>query len=85
MKHRKTLQSQKQNIASASLATAQADSNQRKNEFKPPTDEVAKRAYFSYVSQGSLPGQDVQHWLEAEVQILAEHNLAQSHGLPAQS
>jgi len=43
-------------------------------------DEVARRAYFAYVNQGSLPGHDVQHWLEAEAQLLAERNLTRVHG-----
>ena len=43
-------------------------------------DEVARRAYFTYVNQGSLPGHDVQHWLEAEAQLLAERNLTRVHG-----
>ena len=32
-------------------------------------------AYFNYVNQGSLPGHDMQHWLDAEAQLLAERNL----------
>jgi hypothetical protein len=48
--------------------------------FVPSADEVARRAYFSYVNQGSRPGQDVQHWLEAEAQMLAERNLTRVHG-----
>jgi hypothetical protein len=41
---------------------------------------VAGRAYFTYVNQGSLPGHDVQHWLEAEAQLLTERNLTRVHG-----
>ena len=33
-------------------------------------DEVAKRAYSIYLSQGRPQGQDVQHWLKAEAQML---------------
>lgn len=43
-------------------------------------DEVARRAYFSYVNEGSLPGHDVQHWLKAEADLLAERNLTRVHG-----
>jgi hypothetical protein len=43
-------------------------------------DEVARRAYFSYVNEGSRPGRDVQHWLEAEEQLLAERDLTRLHG-----
>ena len=48
--------------------------------FAPPPDEVARKAYFSYVNQGSLPGHEVQHWLEAEAQLLAERDLTRVHG-----
>lgn len=58
----------------------EADSNQNAKSFVPSTDEVARRAYFTYVNQGSPPGRDVQHWLEAEAQLLAERNLTRTHG-----
>lgn len=48
--------------------------------FTPTTDEVARKAYFAYVNEGSRPGRDVQHWLEAESQLLAERKLTRSHG-----
>ena len=60
--------------------TAAADANQGGTDFVPSADEVARRAYFSYVNQGSLPGHDVQHWLEAEAHLLAERNLTRAHG-----
>jgi hypothetical protein len=59
---------------------AAADQNQTGSVLSPSTDEVARRAYFSFVNQGSLPGHDVQHWLEAESQLLAERNLTRVHG-----
>jgi len=49
-------------------------------DFVPSPDEVARRAYFSYVNQGSQPGHEVQHWLEAEAQLVAERNLTRVHG-----
>ena len=48
--------------------------------FAVSADEVERRAYFSYVNQGSQPGHDVQHWLEAEAQLLAERNLTRVLG-----
>ena len=48
--------------------------------FTPSPDEVARRAYFTYVNEGSRPGHDVQHWLDAEAQLLAERNLTRTHG-----
>jgi hypothetical protein len=41
---------------------------------------VARRAYFTYVNEGSRPGHEVQHWLQAEAQLLAERNLTRVHG-----
>ena len=49
-------------------------------DFAPSADEVARRAYFSYVNEGSPHGRDVQHWLAAEAELLAERNLTRVHG-----
>jgi hypothetical protein len=35
---------------------------------------------ISYVSRGSPQGHEVQHWLAAEAQLLAERKLTQVHG-----
>ena len=43
-------------------------------DFTPSPDEVAKKAYFNYVNEGSESGHDVQHWLAAEAQLITEHN-----------
>jgi hypothetical protein len=48
--------------------------------FIPSPDEVARRAYFSYVNQGSRPGHEVQHWLKAEADLIAERNRTRIHG-----
>ena len=66
--------------ARALQATAAVDLNQGGVDFAPSADEVARRAYFTYVNQGSLPGHEVQHWLEAEAQLIAERNLTRVHG-----
>jgi hypothetical protein len=81
MKHNKFPQNQNQTPAGASPAAAVAGLNQNEIHFAPSPDEVARRAYFSYENQGSLPGHDVQHWLEAEAQLLAERKLTRTHGL----
>jgi hypothetical protein len=78
MKHTKLSQNQKP--TSASRPTAAAALNPNEIDFVPSPDEVARRAYFTYVNQGSLPGHDVQHWLEAEAHLLAERNLTRVHG-----
>ena len=57
-----------------------ADLNENEMDFAPSADEVARRAYFSYVNQGAPQGQDVQHWLAAEAELLAERNLTRVHG-----
>jgi hypothetical protein len=56
------------------------DLNQSGIEFAPSAGEVARRAYFSYVNQGSLQGHEVQHWLAAEAELIAERNLTWVHG-----
>jgi hypothetical protein len=54
--------------------------NQNETSFVPTPDEVARRAYFSYVNQGSSSGHEVQHWLAAEAELIAERNLTRVHG-----
>jgi Protein of unknown function (DUF2934) len=78
MKHNKYPQDQ--TSANASRQTPSANLNQDAMDFAPSPDEVARRAYFCYVNEGSLPGRDVQHWLAAEAQLLAERNLTRTHG-----
>ena len=80
MKHNKCSHDQNRKPASALRPTAAAEVNPSGTDFAPSADEVARRAYFSYVNQGSLPGRDVQHWLEAEAHLLAERNLTRAHG-----
>jgi hypothetical protein len=80
MKHKNVSQDQNQKPASASRPTLAADLNQNEIDFAPSPDEVARKAYFSYVNEGSLPGHEVQHWLEAEAQLLAERKLTRVHG-----
>ena len=71
---------QNQNPATASHPAAAVVLNQNEINFVPSPDEVARRAYFSYVNQGSRPGHEVQHWLEAEAHLLAERNRTRAHG-----
>ena len=63
----------------ASLAAA-ARLIQAEAAYSPSPDEVARRAYFCYENQGSLPGHEVQHWLKAEADLIAERNLTRVHG-----
>ncbi len=80
MKNKKFSQDQNQKTAGVSRAAAVADLSQNKIDFAPSADEVARRAYFSYVNEGSRQGHDVQHWLEAEAHLLAERNRTRIHG-----
>ena len=48
-------------------------------EFAAAPDEEARRACFSYVNQGLLPGHEVLHWLEAEAHLIAERKLTRVH------
>jgi hypothetical protein len=79
MKHTNSIREKDQTTAQATHPTA-AELIQSRNDFVPPADEVARRAYFIYVNDGSLPGRDVQHWLKAEADLLAERNLTRVHG-----
>jgi Protein of unknown function (DUF2934) len=76
MKHNKYPQNQKPVSAAQSIAAADL----HMNNFAPSSDEVARKAYFTYVNQGSRPGHEVQHWLAAEAELIAERNLTRVHG-----
>ncbi len=57
-----------------------AAAKQGEIDFAPSPDEVARKAYFSFVNEGSAPGRDVQHWLAAEAELIAERNRTRVHG-----
>jgi hypothetical protein len=80
MKHTEFSPDQKSKSNGASSTTGAADSQQKEVDWAPSPDEVARKAYFSYVNQGSLPGHEVQHWLTAEAELIAERNLTRTHG-----
>ena len=80
MRRKNFSQDQNQKPAGASRPAVAVDLNQNEIDFAPSPDEVARKAYFSYVNQGSLPGHDVQHWLEAEAELIAERKLTRVHG-----
>ena len=61
-------------------SAAVPDLNPGPADFVLSPDEVARKAYFTYVNEGSQPGHDVQHWLEAEAELLAERNRTRVHG-----
>ena len=85
MKHNKFSQDQNQKPAGASVPAAVVNLNQNEIDFAPAPDEVARRAYFSYENEGSLPGRHVQHWLKAEAELIAERKLTRVHGFHNQT
>ena len=80
MKHSEFSHQSHPKTVRALLPAAVTDINPDGTDFAPSADEMARKAYFSYVNQGSLPGHDVQHWLKAEADLLAERNLTRVHG-----
>ena len=44
--------------------------------FEPSAQQVARRAYSIYVDQGFLDGNAVNHWVNAEAQLVIEHHHA---------
>ncbi len=81
MKHNKFPKDQKPVVVSRPAA----DLNQNEIDFVPSPDEVARKAYFSYVNQGSPQGHEVQHWLAAEAELLAERKRTRTHGFHNQT
>ncbi|MDB6066269.1 MAG: hypothetical protein JWR26_2477 [Pedosphaera sp.] len=51
----------------------------------PCPDEVARKAYFAYVNEGSPQGRDVQHWLDAEADLIQERDRTRIHGFSNQT
>ncbi len=76
--HSPKIQNQSQTPA-ATRAPAPTALSRNEINFAPAPDEVARRAYFSYENAGSLPGHEVQHWLQAEADLIAERNRTRTH------
>jgi hypothetical protein len=83
MEHNKLSETQQTVIAR--LSTPGAGNGENKISFTPSPDEVARRAYFAYENERSQPGHDVQHWLKAEADLIAERNLTRVHGFHNQT
>jgi len=78
MKQKRHSPDENQRPAGTSPPAASPNLSQNEINFVPAPDEVARRAYFSYVNQGSSQGHEVQH----EKQLLAERTLTRTHGHP---
>ena len=83
MKHHNLSKTQQVVIAPGS--TPSVGKGQDEISFTPSPDEVARRAYFAYENERSQPGHDVQHWLKAEADLIAERNLTRVHGFHNQT
>ena len=83
MKHHKLSKTQQAVIAPRPTSAARIDQNEIN--FSPAPDEVARKAYFAYENERSQPGHDVQHWLKAEADLIAERNLTRVHGFHNQT
>jgi hypothetical protein len=59
---------------------AKNNADQTETNFTPFPEEIARRAYFSYVNEGSPQGCHVQHWLDAEAGLINERNRTRIHG-----
>jgi hypothetical protein len=80
MNHNRHNRNQTPAPAKAPRPVSAAPANPDFNSFVPSPDEVARRAYFAYVNEGSPDGHEVQHWLAAEAELIAERNLTRTHG-----
>jgi hypothetical protein len=78
MKHNRSHHNEKP--ASPVESVSAVDLTRTGVDFVPSPDEVARKAYFTYVNEGSPLGRHVQHWLDAEAQLIAERNLTRVHG-----
>ncbi len=75
MKHNHSPQNQNQSQNStAARPPAPTALSRDETNFTPAPDEVARRAFFAYENQGSQSGHEVQHWLQAEADLIAERN-----------
>ena len=80
MKRNKFSEEEDPKPAGAARSAAVEKLSQNEIDFAPSPDEVARRAYFSFLNHGSRPGNHVQHWLAAEAELIAERNRTRVHG-----
>ncbi|MGD1088423.1 MAG: hypothetical protein ABR955_06820 [Verrucomicrobiota bacterium] len=76
MKQNKSSPNRSQKPARATRPFAAAGFAQSETGFAP---SAAKKASFSIVKQTLLPWREMQRWLAAEAELIAEHNLARVH------
>jgi hypothetical protein len=67
-------------ILKMEVNTAMSDAS---NKQSPTQEAIAVRAYEIFVERGSIPGDDVSHWLEAEAELTqAAQAESESHATP---
>lgn len=47
---------------------------------QPTQEEIALRAYHIFLERGGMPGNELEDWIEAERQLLAENGKATENG-----
>ena len=77
MKHKHFPRNKSQNLVTVSRPIDNSVPKQDGLHFQPARDEVAKRAYLSYVNNGFLHGNEIGDWLKAEAELVAEHDVTQ--------
>ena len=80
MRYKRTSQDQNPKPGGAALSAAAASLSQDEIYFVRSRCEVVRRACFSYMNEGSPQGREVQHWLEAEAQLITERTRTGVHG-----
>jgi hypothetical protein len=71
---------QNQKPAARPMPTAATNFARSEPDESVAPQEVARRAYSSYVKQGSPSGHEVRHWLAAEAELLAERKRQRNQG-----
>jgi hypothetical protein len=85
MKSKSSIQQRNYKSAIPPHSSMASHLNQNETEVAPAAEAVAKRAYFIYLNQGSLPGHDLHYWLEAEAQLRAGRNRPLIRGFAARN
>jgi Protein of unknown function (DUF2934) len=70
VKHKSPSQSHASSVAPQSPAAS--ETSRSIPAIVPSQDDIARRAYISYVNEGSQPGHQDRHWLEAEAHLQDE-------------
>ncbi len=76
MKAKSHFQNQTQGTGAATGATPSEGAGRNHHPAGPSHEDVAIRAYHKFLSQGSRPGHELEDWLAAEAEILAERSSA---------